>query len=215
MWPRWVFACAVGVLACEPVGGRSATPGATSTPTHATSASAPPPAATSANLTPSASAPSAGPSCVVPLAETPPPKALPATDCPRGPVTPLALSRGYAHFPEVSGAPRVSLEVAATEPARAQGLMYRTELAPDEGMLFVFPREAPRSFWMRNTCLPLDMLFLDRQGYIVGILEQVPVMNEHPRSVPCPAAFVLEVNAGWVRDHGVKPGQRVTLDYTS
>ncbi len=82
-------------------------------------------------------------------------------------------------------------------------------------MLFSFDRRRVLTFWMKNTCLPLDMLFIDSKGFIVGILEQVPVLNEHPRSVPCPAAYVLEMNAGWSRDHGVKPGQRVKIEYSS
>jgi uncharacterized membrane protein (UPF0127 family) len=82
----------------------------------------------------------------------------------------------------------------------------------DAGMLFSWDDEQVRSFWMHNTCIPLDMLFIDADANIVGILEQVPTLNERSRMVPCPAAHVLELNAGWARAHGIEPGQRVKLE---
>jgi uncharacterized membrane protein (UPF0127 family) len=90
--------------------------------------------------------------------------------------------------------------------------MYRTTLPADDGMLFSWDQEQPRSFWMQNTCIPLDMLFIAGDGTIVGILEQVPTLNTLPRGVPCAAQHVLEVNAGWTRMHGVKPGQRIDIE---
>ena len=90
--------------------------------------------------------------------------------------------------------------------------MYRTRLGAQQGMLFSWPDERIRSFWMRNTCLPLDMLFVAQDGTIVGILEQIPPLSEQSRSVPCPAAHVIEVNAGWSRQNGIKPGQKVQID---
>jgi len=65
---------------------------------------------------------------------------------------------------------------------------------------------------MRNTCIPLDMLFITADGTIAGILEQVPVMNDAPRTVPCQVAHVLEVKAGWCRERGVRAGMRVTFE---
>lgn len=90
--------------------------------------------------------------------------------------------------------------------------MYRTSLGSDEGMLFSWGEEDVRSFWMLNTCVPLDMLFIAADGTIVGIVEQVPTLNTLPRGVPCPAQHVLEVNAGWTRQHGVEPGQKVEIE---
>lgn len=78
-------------------------------------------------------------------------------------------------------------------------------------MLFSWSDERVRSFWMHNTCIPLDMLFLAKDGTITGILEQVPVLNDEPRSIPCPAAHVLEVNAGFCRKKGIAPGQHVRV----
>lgn len=80
-------------------------------------------------------------------------------------------------------------------------------------MLFTWSDERPRSFWMKNTCIPLDMMFIDRENVIVGILEQVPTLNTEPRRIPCPAARVLEVNAGFARRHGVRPGQHIEVDF--
>jgi uncharacterized membrane protein (UPF0127 family) len=80
-------------------------------------------------------------------------------------------------------------------------------------MLFTWSDERPRSFWMKNTCLSLDMLFIDQEGFIVGILEQVPTLNEVSRRIACPASRVLEVNAGFCRRHGVEPGQRIRVDF--
>jgi uncharacterized membrane protein (UPF0127 family) len=90
--------------------------------------------------------------------------------------------------------------------------MFRRRLDADSGMVFWGETETVRRFWMRNTCIPLDMLFVSRDGTIVGILEQVPTLNEESRGVPCPSAHVIEVNAGWCRAHGVKPGQRVVFE---
>lgn len=89
--------------------------------------------------------------------------------------------------------------------------MYRTKLDADRGMLFSFGDERVREFWMKNTCIPLDMLFLAKDGTVVGILEQVPVLNDERRSIGCPAAYVLEANAGWAREHGVTPGMKASL----
>lgn len=124
----------------------------------------------------------------------------------------MDLPTGRVTFLEAPAQPEVLIEHAATDEARSLGLMYRRHLASEHGMLFSWSEEDVRSFWMRNTCIPLDMLFITSDGTIVGILEQVPVLNTLPRSVPCPARYVLEVNAGWARRHGVRAGQRVRID---
>lgn len=157
-------------------------------------------------------APADRPACLVPLPATPAPAAEPAAECPEDPGTNRTLDRGWVVFDEAPASPRVAVEHARTPASRQRGLMYRTSLGEDEGMLFTWPSEAVRSFWMRNTCLPLDMLFLSEEGVILGIVEQVPVLNDTPRSIPCPAAHVLEVNAGWCRAHGVEPGQHAAFD---
>lgn len=150
--------------------------------------------------------------CVVPRVEPPPPVASPAVRCPEDPTGPLELPKGAVQFGEAPSAPRVIVERALDDAARTRGLMYRTQLDADAGMLFSWNAEQPRSFWMLNTCIPLDLLFIAADGTIVGILEQVPTLNTAPRGVPCGAQHVLEVNAGWTRQHGVVPGQKVVIE---
>ncbi len=158
----------------------------------------------------SASKPSRA-SCVLPLKEPPPPEAGPAQKCPDDPTGPLSLDTIDVEFLEAPGQPRVIAEHALTHAARQRGLMYRTEMPEDVGMLFSWDDQSQRSFWMKNTCLPLDMMFIDADGVIVSVLEQVPTLNTQPRRSGCPARHVLEVNAGWTRRHGVRPGQRVKI----
>jgi uncharacterized membrane protein (UPF0127 family) len=164
-----------------------------------------------ANSSANAGAPTPG-RCIQPLATPTPPPASPASHCPSDPDGPLQLPLGQVHFTDAPSAPRVTVELALDDPARARGLMYRTQMEADRGMLFSWGEDARRSFWMQNTCLPLDMLFLAGDGTIVGILEQVPTLNTLPREVRCPARHVLELNAGWARAHGVVPGQHVDLE---
>jgi uncharacterized membrane protein (UPF0127 family) len=106
----------------------------------------------------------------------------------------------------------IDVELAQNSTDQQRGLMYRTTLGENAGMLFSWPDERVRTFWMHNTCLPLDMLFIAKDGSIAGILEQVPVLNDDPRSIACPAAHVLEVNAGYCQKHGIAPGQRVQIE---
>lgn len=104
---------------------------------------------------------------------------------------------------------RFSVELALTPQQRARGLMYREEMAADAGMLFLFEREAPRSFWMKNTYLPLDILFLDRHGRIVAITADTVPLSEAPILSGLPAIGVLELNAGTAAGLGIGPGDRV------
>lgn len=150
--------------------------------------------------------------CIIPSPAEAPPRVAPAASCPPDPTGPPELPWGAITFVDAPEKPRIRIELAESDETRARGLMYRTDLEQDQGMLFVFPEEQRRSFWMKNTCIPLDMLFVDRQGTIVGILENVPTLNRAPRGVLCPATYVLEVNAGWTREHGVFAGQRLEID---
>jgi uncharacterized membrane protein (UPF0127 family) len=103
----------------------------------------------------------------------------------------------------------VDLEVASTPSAMERGLMYRTSLPEDSGMLFVFADDADHSFWMKNTLIPLDMLFIARDGRIVGIHPSAVPLSTAPISVGTPSALVLEVNGGWTARHGVRAGDRL------
>jgi uncharacterized membrane protein (UPF0127 family) len=150
--------------------------------------------------------------CVTPMPDEAPPVAHPASQCPPDVEERPVLPRGAVTFLDAAGDPRVEVELARTPHHKQRGLMFRTELARDGGMLFSWNDEEVRSFWMRNTCIPLDMLFIAADGTIAGVLEQVPVLNTASRSVPCPAMHVLELNAGWARAHGVRPGQKVRIE---
>ena len=151
------------------------------------------------------------PSCVFPLAEPPPPEARSVSDCPADVQGRPLMPHGKVKFLSADRAPVLDVEVALNENHRSHGLMFRPSLSDNEGMLFSWNDESKRSFWMRNTCMALDMLFIAQDGTIAGILEQVPPMNEASRSVPCPAAHVLEVRAGWTRTYGVTPGQKISI----
>jgi uncharacterized membrane protein (UPF0127 family) len=106
---------------------------------------------------------------------------------------------------------RVAVEIAATPRAREIGLMYRDALATDSGMLFVFPKKSPQSFWMRNTRIPLDIVYLDDDGRIVRIHRKTEPFTDTPRPSGAPVRFVLEVDGGYMEQHGVGEGDRVEL----
>ena len=122
------------------------------------------------------------------------------------------MPTGIVTFPEATSAPRLTVELALNTEHRSHGLMFRPTLEDDQGMLFSWNDVRRRSFWMKNTCLALDMLFIADDLTIAGVIEQIPPMNERPRGVACPAAHVLEVPAGWVRKYGVAPGQKITIE---
>ncbi|HTM46683.1 MAG TPA: DUF192 domain-containing protein, partial [Polyangiaceae bacterium] len=154
----------------------------------------------------------APPACVVPTSDTPPPTAQPAANCPTEPGAPPQFDSVFITFADAPGAPRINAKHAVTDAQHQHGLMFVTEMPRDEGMIFSWDNEEIRRFWMHNTCIPLDMMFIAGDGTITGILEQVPVLNDATRSIPCPAQYVLEVNAGWSRRNGVKAGQHLLID---
>lgn len=104
------------------------------------------------------------------------------------------------------------IEVARAPDEQAQGLMYRRRMGQDEGMIFPFSPSRPASFWMRNTYIPLDMIFLLADGRIESILADVPPLNEHERRSLGPVAAVLELNAGEAARIGATPGDLVEYD---
>ena len=106
----------------------------------------------------------------------------------------------------------VDVEVAATPESRTRGLMWRKELPAGQGMLFVFAEEEVQSFWMRNTLIPLDMLFIDSAGKIVGIVENAQPRTLTSRSVGLPGRYVLEVPGGWTQKVGVTKGSTVEFE---
>ena len=103
------------------------------------------------------------------------------------------------------------LELATDDAERARGLMFRREMQDDWGMLFVYQRDQPLSFWMKNTYLPLDMIFANRAGQVVDIIPNVEPLTLEPRPSAEPAAYVLELKAGTARRQGIARGQWIRL----
>ncbi|HXW85683.1 MAG TPA: DUF192 domain-containing protein [Candidatus Binataceae bacterium] len=109
------------------------------------------------------------------------------------------------------GEPRgsVQVEIANTEPERQTGLMYRNHLDENAGMLFVFARPADERFWMKNTEIPLDMIFADENGKVLGVVSNARPYDESPVGVHGESQYVLEVNGGWAARHHVEHGDRL------
>jgi uncharacterized membrane protein (UPF0127 family) len=106
----------------------------------------------------------------------------------------------------------VRVEIADTEAEREKGLMYRTALGEDRGMLFVFDKEQELTFWMKNTLIPLSVAFMDSEGRIVDIQDMKPLDDDPPHYVSAePSQYALEVNQGFFEEHGVKVGDKAKL----
>jgi len=138
----------------------------------------------------------------------------PAPGCPVDPEGgPPKVPLVHVAFPDGSppGPIAVEAELVSSPHDTERGLMYRKSMPEDRGMLFSLTPREEHPFWMHNTCIPLDLLYIDEDGFIVGIIESAPTLNDAPRTVGCPSRYVLEVNAGWSRRHGVKAGQHMTI----
>jgi uncharacterized membrane protein (UPF0127 family) len=106
----------------------------------------------------------------------------------------------------------VRVEIADGPFEQQRGLMYRTSLGEDRGMLFVFQREQPLSFWMKNTRIPLSIAYIDSKGRITDILDMKPLDDKPPHYVSSePVQYALEVNQGFFDEHGVKVGDTARL----
>ncbi len=108
---------------------------------------------------------------------------------------------------------RFTVELAETPETQTRGLMERPSLAPNAGMLFIFPDVTPRGFWMMNTLIPLDMLFIDADGRIINIQENVPPCKP-PHRCPtypsaAPAKYVLEIAGGRAHALGIRAGDHL------
>ena len=106
----------------------------------------------------------------------------------------------------------VMAELAVTEEERARGLMFRERIESDQGMLFVFEVEGIHAFWMKNTLVPLDIIWLGRDRRIIHVASDVPPCRADPcpsYGPDAPAAFVLELRAGEARARGLEPGDRL------
>jgi len=106
----------------------------------------------------------------------------------------------------------VAVEVVSTEASIEKGLMYRTHLPPNDGMLFLLPVEKDWAFWMHNTLIPLDMLFIRKDLTIAGIVQNAEPKTDTLRKVGEISAYVLEVNGGFCASHGIAANQRVRFE---
>lgn len=116
------------------------------------------------------------------------------------------------HLTTPQGELAVRVEVVATPPLIQKGLMFRQHLPEDAGMLFLMEEESVHTFYMRNTLIPLDMIFIGGDLTIAGIVENAEPRTETLRSVEKPSRYVLEVNGGWTRSHQVLPGAKVRFE---
>lgn len=116
-----------------------------------------------------------------------------------------------AQFPKTklsAGMHMIQAEVAATDPHRQQGLMFREKMGNNEGMVFVFDSHSTQCMWMKNTLLPLSVAFIDDQGKIVNIEDMAPkTLESHCSSKP--VRYALEMNLGWFKQKNIKPGMAI------
>jgi len=120
-----------------------------------------------------------------------------ATPAPSGDLVPIRV-----------GGIEIMVEVADEDEERTRGLMHRESLPENQGMLFVYTDERTLSFWMRNTLIPLDIAYIDREGRIVDIQQMEPQdPTTHPSAAP--AMYALEMNKGWFERNGVEVGARI------
>jgi uncharacterized membrane protein (UPF0127 family) len=128
----------------------------------------------------------------------------PAHEAPASPPRVLLESKGGRRSP-------VTVEIVRTEAERARGLMHRASLGTDAGMLFIFEETGDHAFWMKNTLIPLDMIFIGEDGRVTGIVARAAPGSLEPR-LGGPSRFVLEVNGGWAEAHGISAGDTVRFE---
>ena len=124
------------------------------------------------------------------------------TACAQGPHVAIAGPDGTVRA-------NVAVEIASTEQDRETGLMYRNHLGANDGMVFLFTHPQPLQFWMKNTEIPLDMIFADGKKVVVGTVERAEPYSEQLLSVDGDSQYVLEVNGGFCAQHGIKAGDHL------
>ena len=104
---------------------------------------------------------------------------------------------------------KIDVEVASNPTERDQGLMYRSKMDEDKGMIFIFERDDMQSFWMKNTIIPLDIMFINSKGVINTIHKNTVPYSERPLPSKDKSQFVVEVNGGYSDRHGIKEGDLI------
>lgn len=127
------------------------------------------------------------------------------------PATPAAPKTAADYFPIKVGDRTVRMQLAVREDEMQRGLMARRDLGRDDGMIFVYPKPQAMSFWMRNTPTPLDIGFFGRGGGLEEIYPMHPFDETSVASRGTELQFALEMNQGWFREHGIKPGAQLDL----
>ena len=135
----------------------------------------------------------------------PPPSSTSAATPPSGPTAKVYLATP-------AGELAVNVEVVATEAKIERGLMYRQFMPVDDGMLFLLGTEKDWTFWMHNTLIPLDMIFIRRDMTIAGIVQNAEPKTDVLRRVNEKSFYVLEVNGGWTASHGVVKDAKVRFE---
>jgi len=136
------------------------------------------------------------------------PQSKPATPPPPSPSARVVLPDNFA----------VQVEIAADDPTREQGLMFRDHLADDKGMIFLFAQSGVYPFWMKNTLIPLDMIWIDDAKKVVTVASNVPPCKADPcpsyppPNGPAPARYVLETAAGVAAKHHVEVGKTLRME---
>ena len=108
---------------------------------------------------------------------------------------------------------RIDIEIADNTPERMQGLMYRKSMDENKGMLFVFQDNEQRGFYMKNTIIPLDIIFLDSAKQVLKIFKNTTPFSERTLESGMPAKYVVEVNAGYTDRYEIKDGDRIKFSY--
>lgn len=132
-------------------------------------------------------------------------------DSPAPPPTPVVKAGPKVIFPTPSGPVEVSVVIARTSDEVRRGLMFVDKLESGRGMLFLMPERRIQRFWMQNTYIPLDMIFIDEDMKVVGIVENAEPLTQTSRFVDHPSRYVLEVRGGYSKTVGIAPGQTTTF----
>ena len=109
-----------------------------------------------------------------------------------------------------AGPQKFQVEIADDPRERSRGLMFRRQMAKEHGMLFDFGTEEPASFWMENTYIPLDMIFIEADGTIESIAERTTPLSRRSVTSKGPVRYVLEINGGLSDELGIRPGDQVS-----
>lgn len=137
-------------------------------------------------------------------ATAPGPTTTPGVDGPQ-----LGLPHGTVVFESKQGDITLDVEIAATEDQRRIGLMFRNSLEPGTGMIFLMPTQTRQIFWMKNTLIPLDMIYVDDNLRVVGVVAQAAPRTLSQRAVDAPSRYVVEVPGGFAAEVGIAAGDRM------